>query len=225
VAGSAVGRGVDGAGPGSLGTGVLVAVAAGIVAGAVAGAGPPHAATASSNRNDAIRLRMAYPPSDSLEFTSGRHDGQYATMTRAIRYQGAIVRDDHLLLLRVHYAAHGKMFWLIPGGGLEEPESEEACVRREIREETGLEVEVVRFVLEEYVPDDETYRWLRTYLCRIVSGEPRPGFEPGEDSDTYQTIRAVGWFDLRDPARWDPLARSDSITNTRLRRLRAALGY
>jgi hypothetical protein len=66
---------------------------------------------------------------------------------------------------------------------------------------------------------------LRTYLCRIMRGEPRPGFEPGNDDDTHQTIRAIGWFDLRDTARWDPLALSDPITNSRLQQLRAALGY
>jgi 8-oxo-dGTP pyrophosphatase MutT (NUDIX family) len=40
------------------------------------------------------------------------------------------------------------MFWLMPGGGREKGETEEACVQREVREATDLEVTVVRPLFE-----------------------------------------------------------------------------
>jgi len=49
-----------------------------------------------------------------------------------------------VLLLKVVDIDSGAMFWLLPGGGRKVGESEEACVQREVREETGREVAVVR---------------------------------------------------------------------------------
>lgn len=146
-------------------------------------------------------------------------------MKRTTRYQGAIVRDDHVILLKVHDRASGETFWLIPGGGREEPESEEECVRREMLEETHLAVEVVRLLLDEAASSGDMYQRLRTYLCRIVHGDASPGLEPEVDDSEHQTIRAVGWFDLRDSSRWDALVLADRITYPQLERLRAALGY
>jgi 8-oxo-dGTP diphosphatase len=69
----------------------------------------------------------------------------------------------------------GESFWLLPGGGREAGESEEACVEREVREETHLEVAVERLLFE--MPDipEGIYDRLRTYLCQVVDGEARPG--------------------------------------------------
>ena len=53
-------------------------------------------------------------------------------LRRDVRYQAAIVREDHVLLLKVVDIDSGAMFWLLPGGGREGGESEEACVQREV---------------------------------------------------------------------------------------------
>jgi hypothetical protein len=57
-------------------------------------------------------------------------------MRRSIRYQAAVVLDDHLLLLKVLDGRSGKLFWVFPGGGQEPGETEEECIEREMREET-----------------------------------------------------------------------------------------
>ncbi len=57
---------------------------------------------------------------------------------RTIRYQGAIIRDDHLLLIKHREHESGREYWILPGGGRESDESEEDCVKRELQEETGL---------------------------------------------------------------------------------------
>jgi A/G-specific adenine glycosylase len=64
--------------------------------------------------------------------------------------------------------------WEFPGGKVEPGETIEACIRREIREELGIEIEVG----DRLVTIDHTYTHLRvtlnTYHCRYLSGEPQP---------------------------------------------------
>ena len=56
---------------------------------------------------------------------------------RHTRYQAAIMIGSQILLIRHEEHNHGRTYWLLPGGGREDGESEEECVIREMREETG----------------------------------------------------------------------------------------
>lgn len=146
--------------------------------------------------------------------------------SRKFRYQGAILRDHHLLLIEHRFHADGHCHWLIPGGGLEDGETEEACVRREMREETGLAVAVERLLLEESAfPADRVYAGYKTFLCRPVGGEARPGYEPEPEAAAAYAISAVGWFDLRAETAWGEAVCRDPITYPLLKKLQATLGY
>ena len=61
-------------------------------------------------------------------------------MARITRYQGAIIRDHHLLLIKQTEHASGRSYWLLPGGGLEFGETLEQGLVRELQEEAGLTV-------------------------------------------------------------------------------------
>lgn len=71
-----------------------------------------------------------------------------------------------------------KGYWSIPGGILETGERLEEGVRREVAEETGLDVEPYSMfeIFERIIPDvggkPEYHYVLIDYLCRRVSGEP-----------------------------------------------------
>ena len=45
--------------------------------------------------------------------------------------------DRQVLLMRVEEPISGRTFWITPGGGIEDGEDAEACLLREIQEETG----------------------------------------------------------------------------------------
>lgn len=145
-------------------------------------------------------------------------------MNRDTRYQGAIVQENKLLLIKAIDHQDGELFWLIPGGGREAGESEEECIRREMREETHLEVAVERLLLEmPAFPEDQTYQRYKTYLCRVVGGEASPGFEPEDELAPLSTMLEIGWFDLGELESWDPLLVSTPYTYPQVLRIREAL--
>jgi len=72
----------------------------------------------------------------------------------------------------------------LPGGEARPGESGEAAVAREVREETGVEVEVEACIAEYARTGFRPHR-ARIYRCRTVGGAPRPSVE---------TTR-VAWFD------------------------------
>ena len=93
----------------------------------------------------------------------------------------AIVRDaaGHVLLIR--RGDNGR--WALPGGMMEPGERIADCAVRETREETGVEVEVVRLVgiYSDPAPGhvvldngDELYVVIASFECRVVGGAPRP---------------------------------------------------
>src|SRR5205809_527184 len=98
---------------------------------------------------------------------------------------------------------------MVPGGGLEPNESEEECVRREMREETNLQVRVDRLLLE----DDDLggfYQRRRTYLCLVESGTPSPGIEPEFPVPEGYGIIETGWFHLGQPETWSEMVNQDT---------------
>ena len=69
-----------------------------------------------------------------------------------------------------------KGLWSLPGGLLELGEKLDSAIRREVMEETGLEVEPLSVfeIFERIIPDTEgkpEYHYvLIDYLCRVVGG-------------------------------------------------------
>lgn len=54
--------------------------------------------------------------------------------------------DERILLLEAEYPDDGHRFWLAPGEGLSPDEDFESAARRELYEETGLDLQVGRWV-------------------------------------------------------------------------------
>jgi ADP-ribose pyrophosphatase YjhB (NUDIX family) len=57
-----------------------------------------------------------------------------------------VVERDGKLLLVKEILESGKEYWIFPGGKVEFGESLVDAARREIKEETGLDVEILRFI-------------------------------------------------------------------------------
>ena len=146
-------------------------------------------------------------------------------MTRHTRYQGLIIHDHHVLLIKHLEHATGRSYWVIPGGGLEGDEQEEQCIIREMKEETNLDVIVERLIFDEPGHPDGVYQWSKTYLCSPIGGVASPGYEPEPEAAANYSISEVSCFDLRDESTWSTELREDPITYPQLIRLQKKLGY
>jgi len=91
-------------------------------------------------------------------------------MKKPIRAVAIVIKDNNVLL--IWRRSHGKEYYVFPGGGVEENESVEAAVLREVREETSLEINVDKLLYHHhYINDSDQY----FYLCSYLSGEPTLG--------------------------------------------------
>lgn len=106
--------------------------------------------------------------------------------TRPIVSVGAVVVRDSSVLLVKRDQEPSKGFWSIPGGVIELGESFEHAVQREVQEETGIEVTIVRLldVAENIVRDDDgTIRFhyvLVDYLAHPITSDLSPRSDVSE---------------------------------------------
>jgi 8-oxo-dGTP diphosphatase len=93
----------------------------------------------------------------------------------------AVVLDGNERILLIKTAKAG---WELPGGQVENGEDFIAALKREVREETGCEIEAGR--LTGVTLNIETHSvTILTFLCQYAAGDPSPG------DDTID----AGWFD------------------------------
>ena len=80
--------------------------------------------------------------------------------------------------------------WDFPGGGVEFGETLEDALKREIREEFGIEIEIMDFleVCNHILPEEKQHWISPTFIARFVSGTPKI-MEPGKIED-------IGWFPI-----------------------------
>ena len=91
-----------------------------------------------------------------------------------------IVEDGRVLMVRRKFEPRAGM-WTLPAGFVEYDEHVTACAIREAKEETNLNVELIRLFGAYMAMDDpRTQVVLLLYLAHRVGGEVRPGDDASE---------------------------------------------
>lgn len=117
---------------------------------------------------------------------------------------GALIFDSRgrVLMIRTHKWSN---LWGIPGGKIKFGETAEAALRREIKEETNLDVTEIRFaLLQECIRSPEFYRpahfLLLNYTCRCA-GEPAVVLNGEAQEFLWSTVAEAAQLALNQPTR------------------------
>jgi len=143
-------------------------------------------------------------PLDAVRFAYEAERGYFTPKIDA----RAFVLNERGEVLLARETADG--LWSLPGGWADVGESLRENVVREVREETGYEVEAIRLLAvydkaKHVHPPETLYCYKAFVLCRLLGGEPRTSVETSE----------VGFFDRASL----PELSTPRVTNAQLTRM------
>lgn len=117
-------------------------------------------------------------------------------MKKRINGRAIIIDNDEVLLMyrRKVYDGYIKEYYAIPGGGKEENETIEECIKREIKEEFSLNVEVLDYLGKV----EDKYNIGYIYQAKIIDGELKLGGEELEHNNeiNYYEPRRIKLKDI-----------------------------
>lgn len=107
---------------------------------------------------------------------------------------GALVLNDSgqiLLGKRSMNSRNERGKWEAPGGQVHFGETREAAIRREMKEELGVDIEIIRVLhtTDEILIEDKQHWVPTTYLVRVKKGQEPKIMEPDKCDE-------IGWFDI-----------------------------
>lgn len=108
-----------------------------------------------------------------------------------VKLAGCVILNDEDKLLLLHRNTLKRVQWETPGGKIEEGEEPRDAASREVAEETGLQVEIIRELgRKEFVQGDTPmlYIW---FLATFQEGAPQI-----TEPDIYDDIQFFSWAEL-----------------------------
>jgi ADP-ribose pyrophosphatase YjhB (NUDIX family) len=105
-----------------------------------------------------------------------------------------VIIDSAGKVLMVRQRHEDRDIWMLPGGAIEEGENSEQAAVREVKEETGLDVEVKRLLWHvEEVSEKRGQRFVNFFLAEVKGGKLRLGEDPEREKDeqVMEEIRYV----------------------------------
>lgn len=109
------------------------------------------------------------------------------------RVRVAVVLPQGDRLLMVRHRKGDNRYWLLPGGGLDYGETFEQCAAREVREETGLEIEAKRVL---YISEAICPEGTRHIVNVFMLGEIKGGALQVGDEEILDGAEFVSFEDL-----------------------------
>lgn len=135
--------------------------------------------------------------------TMPESSSQHKPVSPIVAVGAVILKDNNVLLVKRGNEPY-RGYWSIPGGRVRFGERIRDALRREVREETGLDVEIGRLVcvlkmIVKSKSGEPVFDYLiLDYLSNVIGGELRPSSDvdevkwvPLEDVDSYKLVPTV----------------------------------
>ena len=115
------------------------------------------------------------------------------------RVSVVVIKEDNKAILLVRHRKGNRQYWVLPGGRLEYGETFFECAVREMSEETGLAVQVERFLfLSEAIAPDRSRHIVNIYVkAKVIGGTLKVGNEPvlaGVDYIPFTELERITLF-------------------------------
>jgi len=82
-----------------------------------------------------------------------------------------IIKDDKFFIAQRNRNKHMGLSWEFPGGKVEKGETFEIALKREIKEELNIDINIDKKLAEENYKDDKINVKLHYFICSHISGE------------------------------------------------------
>jgi len=116
------------------------------------------------------------------------------------RAQALILQGGKVLLARHHDLTINEVYWCMPGGAVEAGELPEQAVVRELKEETNLDIRVIRKVGEFLLPGvTQGYHKGVTFLAEVTGGDMATGYDPEQIDWEDKFLQSVEWVPVEGP--------------------------
>ena len=122
-------------------------------------------------------------------------------MSKRISARGIIIEEDCIYAIyRKKKLPDGsiKTWYATPGGGVEEDESPNEAVIRELKEELSVDIEIIELLDIKW--EDNNIVFL--FHCKMLSGTPKLGGEEKEkhNEDNYYEIKKIKLSEIDNPS-------------------------
>jgi 8-oxo-dGTP diphosphatase len=118
------------------------------------------------------------------------------------RVRAIILKNDQLLTIK--RVKTDSTYFVFPGGGVESGEGLEDAMKRECKEELGIDVSIVKKFVSERFDKGEIKQTEHFFICDIASGKLGTGNGPEyHDNSDYEGSHEIEWLNIFDLINYD----------------------
>ena len=109
------------------------------------------------------------------------------------RVRAIIISDNKILTIK--RVKKDIVYFVFPGGGVENGESLEYAMKRECKEELGVEIKIINIFDSKRFDRDNIKQLEHFYICEIISGKLGTGDGPEYDVNSdYEGTHEIEWL-------------------------------